>query len=104
MRTADPDGAPPQTPGDGRLDDLARILEAVGPTSVTDNLAGARWSKLAINCAISSLGTVGKTLTWAPLAVLAVVVVVYTAMHVRKRRKERDEAEAFAQANAEPQR
>jgi 2-dehydropantoate 2-reductase len=44
---------------DARLDDLARILEAVGPTSVTDNLTGARWSKLAINCAISSLGTVG---------------------------------------------
>ncbi|WP_437569588.1 ketopantoate reductase family protein [Sorangium sp. So ce542] len=44
---------------DGRLDELARILEAIGPTTVTDNLAGARWSKLAINCAISSLGTVG---------------------------------------------
>lgn len=43
---------------DGRLDDLARILEAIGPTTITDNLAGARWSKLAINCAISSLGTV----------------------------------------------
>lgn len=48
------DGAP-----DGRLDELARILEAIGPTSVTSNLAGARWSKLALNCAISSLGTVG---------------------------------------------
>jgi 2-dehydropantoate 2-reductase len=45
--------------GGERLDELARILEAVGPTSITDNLAGARWSKLAINCAISSLGTVG---------------------------------------------
>lgn len=44
---------------DTRLDDLGRALEAVGPTTVTDNLAGARWSKLAINCAISSLGTVG---------------------------------------------
>jgi 2-dehydropantoate 2-reductase len=48
------DGAP-----DPRLDDLARILEAIGPTTVTSNLAGARWSKLAINAAISSLGTVG---------------------------------------------
>lgn len=45
--------------GDVRLDELARILEAVGPTTVTNNLAGARWSKLAINCAISSLGTIG---------------------------------------------
>lgn len=44
---------------DGRLDDLGRILEAIGPTTVTSNLAGARWSKLAINAAISSLGTVG---------------------------------------------
>jgi 2-dehydropantoate 2-reductase len=44
---------------DPRLDDLARILEAIGPTTVTQNLTGARWSKLAINCAISSLGTVG---------------------------------------------
>ncbi len=44
---------------DARLDTLARILEAVGPTTVSDNLAGARWSKLAINCAISSLGTLG---------------------------------------------
>lgn len=44
---------------DPRLDDLARILEAIGPTTVTENLTGARWSKLAINCAISSLGTIG---------------------------------------------
>ena len=51
-----------------------------------------------------SLGTVGKTLTWAPLAVLAVVVVGYIALHIRKRRKERAEAEAFAQANAESER
>lgn len=44
---------------DVRLDELARILEAIGPCEVTNNLAGKRWSKLAINCAISSLGTVG---------------------------------------------
>jgi 2-dehydropantoate 2-reductase len=44
---------------DTRIEDLARLLEAVGPTSISDNLIGARWSKLAINCAISSLGTVG---------------------------------------------
>lgn len=49
-----PDGA-----FDPRLDELARILECIGPTTVTSNLAGARWSKLAINCAISSLGTIG---------------------------------------------
>lgn len=44
---------------DPRLDTLARILEAIGPTSITSNLVGARWSKLALNCAISSLGTIG---------------------------------------------
>jgi 2-dehydropantoate 2-reductase len=44
---------------DGRLDALGRLLEAVGPTSTSANLVGARWSKLAINCAISALGTVG---------------------------------------------
>ncbi len=46
---------------DGQLDDqvrgLAQLLEVIGPASLTSNLAGARWSKLAINCAISSLGT-----------------------------------------------
>ena len=58
--------------GDGRDDDgnvqrgprarraLECILEGVGPDADhTKNLLGARWSKLAINCAISSLGTVG---------------------------------------------
>lgn len=37
----------------------ARVLEAVGPIQRSSNLRGARWSKLAINCAISSLGTIG---------------------------------------------
>lgn len=49
-----PDGAP-----DARLDALALILEAIGPSTVTANLGGARWSKLAINCAITSIGTLG---------------------------------------------
>lgn len=44
--------------GDGtRLEELARLLEVVGPVSITDNLIGVRWSKLAINCAVSTLGT-----------------------------------------------
>jgi 2-dehydropantoate 2-reductase len=38
---------------------LARALEAIGPVEHTENLRGKRWSKLAINCAISSLGTIG---------------------------------------------
>lgn len=44
---------------DPRCDELAAMLECVGATQVTDNLKGARWSKLAINCAVSTLGTVG---------------------------------------------
>lgn len=44
---------------DGSVDELARMLEAVGPVTTSENLRGARWSKLAINCAISTLGTIG---------------------------------------------
>jgi 2-dehydropantoate 2-reductase len=49
---------------DGRRDDsrfaaLRRLLAPIGCVDVTENLRGARWSKLAINCAISSLGTIG---------------------------------------------
>ena len=40
-------------------DSLVRALEAVGAVETTENLRGKRWSKLAINCAISSLGTIG---------------------------------------------
>lgn len=43
---------------DPRLDALATILESVGPVEITRNLRGARWSKLALNCAISAIGTV----------------------------------------------
>jgi 2-dehydropantoate 2-reductase len=46
-------------PPDERLRRLGRLLEAVGPVRLTDNLMGARWSKLAINCAVSTLGTIG---------------------------------------------
>jgi 2-dehydropantoate 2-reductase len=38
---------------------LANLLEAVGPVTITPNLPGVRWSKLAINCAISTVGTIG---------------------------------------------
>ncbi len=44
---------------DARLVALSQALEAIGPTDITTNLNGKRWSKLAINCAISSLGTLG---------------------------------------------
>ncbi len=44
---------------DVRLTTLAALLSHVGPVEITTDLAGARWSKLAINCAISTLGTIG---------------------------------------------
>lgn len=44
---------------DAPLDRLARMLECIGPSDTTSNLRGSRWSKLAINCAISALGTIG---------------------------------------------
>jgi 2-dehydropantoate 2-reductase len=37
---------------------VAELLEAIGPTTLTNNLRGARWSKLALNCAVSALGTI----------------------------------------------
>jgi 2-dehydropantoate 2-reductase len=49
---------------DGVIDEATRrcatFLSAVDDdVEITSNLRGARWSKLAINCAISSLGTIG---------------------------------------------
>ena len=47
---------------DGRIDDeltrLARLLAPIGDVRTTDNLAGVRWSKLALNSAITTLGAV----------------------------------------------
>lgn len=44
---------------DAAIERVGRLLAPVGEVEVTTNLRGARWSKLAINCAISSLGTIG---------------------------------------------
>ena len=44
---------------DPRLDVVEPLLAPTGEVERTRNLRGARWSKLAINCAISSLGTIG---------------------------------------------
>jgi 2-dehydropantoate 2-reductase len=41
-----------------RLHEATEILQQVFPVRVTRNLAGARWSKLALNCAMSTLGAV----------------------------------------------
>ena len=52
----------------------------------------------------TSLTTVGATLTWAPLAILALAIVAYLVLHLRKRRLEKAEATAFAEADAAPER
>jgi membrane protein DedA with SNARE-associated domain len=49
----------------------------------------------------SALDVVGQTLTWAPLAVLGVVAIVYIGIHLRKRKRERQEAEAFARGEVD---
>lgn len=43
---------------DDDLRRVAELLEAIGPVTLTQNLRGARWSKLALNCAVSALGTI----------------------------------------------
>ncbi len=43
---------------DDDLTRVAELLEAIGPVTLTENLRGARWSKLALNCAVSALGTI----------------------------------------------
>ncbi len=44
---------------DEYIRELKGLLEIVGPVTITENLLGARWSKLALNCCISSIGTIG---------------------------------------------
>jgi 2-dehydropantoate 2-reductase len=75
------------------VQELAGLLEIIGPVTQTDNLRGARWSKLALNCAISSIGTIGgdrlgalaKTRRYRRLAleIFAEVVAVARAEGVR---------------------
>jgi 2-dehydropantoate 2-reductase len=39
-----------------RIESVARMLRTVTPVVVTDNIRGAQWSKLAINCTITTIG------------------------------------------------
>lgn len=48
----------------------------------------------------SALDAIGQTLTWAPLAILAVIIAVAILVHVRRRRREAAEGKAFAEADA----
>ncbi len=46
-----------------RVERLAAMLESVSPVIVSSNIRGALWSKLAINCVITTMGAVsGQTL------------------------------------------
>jgi len=42
---------------DPRLETLRSLLTGLGQIAITENLHGARFSKLALNCAVSGLGT-----------------------------------------------
>jgi membrane protein DedA with SNARE-associated domain len=48
----------------------------------------------------TALGVVGQTLTWAPLAVVAIIVAVAVTMHLRRGRRDEIEGEAYAEADA----
>jgi 2-dehydropantoate 2-reductase len=43
----------------GDPEPVARLLDPVTPTTVTADLTAVRWSKLAINCATSTVGAIG---------------------------------------------
>jgi membrane-associated protein len=48
----------------------------------------------------TSLSAIGETLTWAPLAILAVGLAGYVVLRLRRRNIEKAEAAAFAEADA----
>ncbi|MDT4938714.1 MAG: rane-associated protein [Pseudonocardiales bacterium] len=77
-------------------------------TFIVWNLAGGLiWAPgvVLLGYAFStSLGVVGNTLTWAPFALIGVVVLGYVLLHMRRRRIEKAEATAFAEADARPER
>ena len=53
----------------------------------------------------SALGVVSSTLTWAPLGILAVVVLVFVGLHLRRRKQEQADRAAYERshpADADP--
>jgi 2-dehydropantoate 2-reductase len=72
---------------------IARLTEAASPTVVVDDLAGVRWSKLAINCVTTTIGAIGgvplgkllshRTVRRIALEVFAEVAAVAQAAGVR---------------------
>jgi len=65
-------------------------------TFIVWNVAGAIiWAPgcVLLGYAFStSLDTVGRTLTWAPFALIGIIVIGYVGMHLRRRRLERSDA------------
>jgi 2-dehydropantoate 2-reductase len=62
-----------------RVQQIKATLDAVSPTTVTTNIYGVLWSKLAINCVVTTLGVVtgqllGEMLRQRPLRHLALVI------------------------------
>ena len=47
----------------------------------------------------SAISVVGSTLTWAPLAILAVIVIAYVVVHVRRHKQEEADERAYALAH-----
>jgi membrane-associated protein len=47
----------------------------------------------------SALDVVGSTLTWAPLGILAVVVLVFVALHLRNRKQEQADEVAYERSH-----
>jgi 2-dehydropantoate 2-reductase len=62
-----------------RVQQIKATLDAASPTTVTTNIYGVLWSKLAINCFVTTLGAVtgqllGEMLRQHPLRHLALVI------------------------------
>ncbi len=73
---------------DPHLEALRVLLEPIGPTQRAQNFRGARWSKLAINCVISTLGTLagcrlGKYIRSTPGRYLAFEIMTETVAVAR---------------------
>jgi membrane protein DedA with SNARE-associated domain len=74
-------------------------------TFITWNvIGGAIWAPgcVLLGYAFSkSLDVIGQTLTWAPFALIALVVLFYLGLHLRKRRRKRAASASYAEASSQ---